>query len=123
MRLWEIVNLRIMQNKVLWRTVALVFCALVFFFALHAKTAVYEGSAAKVTPSTASKLWESGQKLEPPTLKSSTGTVLFWMAAICLLSLYFHNERLAQSVFVVPAPTDRSLRHLNRFLRPPPFQY
>jgi len=120
--LWEIVSLRIMQNRVLWRTLGLAFCALVFFFALHAKTAVYEGSAAKITPSTASKLWVSGQKLEIPTLKSCTGTLLFWMAAICLLSLYFHNERLAQSVFVVPAPKDRPLRHLHRFLRPPPFQ-
>jgi hypothetical protein len=122
MDLWQIVNLRIMQNKVLWRTLALTFCALVFFFALHAKTAVYEGSAAKITPSTASKLWESGQKLEPHTLQSSTGSVLFWMAVICLFTLCFHNERLAQSAFVVPAPSHRPLRHLHRFLRPPPLQ-
>ena len=38
-------------------------CVLVFMFALHAKTAVYNGGApAKVTPSTASKLWLNGQK-------------------------------------------------------------
>ena len=54
-----------MQHERLWRGLLLMLCALVFMFALHAKTAVYNGSApAKVTPSTASKLWLNGQKME-----------------------------------------------------------
>jgi hypothetical protein len=122
MELWQIVNLRIMQNKVFWRTLALAFCALVFFFALHAKTSVYNGSSANVTPSTASKLWVSGQKMETHAPESATGGVLFWMSVLCLFGLYFHSERIFESAFLEPAPCNLPLRHLHRFLRPPPVQ-
>jgi hypothetical protein len=120
--LLHIVNLRIMQNKVLWRTLALGFCALVFFFALHAKTSVYNGSSCNVTPSTASKLWVSGQKMDTSAPESSTTGVLFWMTVLCLVGLYFHSERIFESAFLEPAPSNIPLRHLHRFLRPPPFQ-
>ena len=61
----RLLPIKIMQNERLWRTLLLALCVLTFMFALHAKTAVYNGDApAKVTPSTASKLWLSGQKME-----------------------------------------------------------
>lgn len=106
----------------LWRATLLWLCALVFFFALHAKVAVYNGGApAKVTPSTASKLWLSGQKMEAQSLPC-TGVILFWIAFTCLFSLYLHREPKVRSAFVIPLPNNLRLRHLSRFLRPPPSQ-
>jgi hypothetical protein len=106
----------------LWRATLLWLCALVFFFALHAKTAVYNGGTpAKATPSTASKLWVSGQKMEAQTLQSP-GIVLFWIAFTCLFSLYLHSGPKVCSAVVIPPSNDLRLRHLRRFLRPPPFQ-
>ncbi|MGA2905581.1 MAG: hypothetical protein ABSD98_17280, partial [Candidatus Korobacteraceae bacterium] len=68
----QALNLRIMQNKTLWRAMPVAFCALVFFFALHAKTAVYNaGPAGKLTPSTACKLWSSGQKMQAQSQSQS----------------------------------------------------
>ena len=114
------VNLRIMQNKHLWRAFGVAFCALVFFFALHAKTAVYNnGAPAKLTPSTSCKLWTSSQKMETPSLGVSGG-VLFWMAALLLLTLYLRRHVCVCSAFLVPPPGILPLRHLSRFLRPPP---
>jgi len=114
------VILRLRQNKTAWRTLAIVFCALVFFFALHAKTAVYNhGAPAKLTPSTSSKLWSSGQKMETGPFASDGGRLL-WMALFCLLQPYFRREPRTHSVFLPPPPSDRQLRHLHRFLRPPP---
>lgn len=111
-----------MRKETLWRVTLLGLCALVFFFALHAKIAVYNGGApAKATPSTASKLWISGQKMEAQTLQSA-GVVLFWIAFTCLFSLLLHREHKVRSVVLVPPPNDVRLRHLHRFLRPPPFQ-
>jgi hypothetical protein len=122
MNLSQLVNLRIMQNKVLWRTLAVAFCALVFFFALHAKTSVYNSLSAKVTPLTASKLWVTGQEMDTQAPESATGEILFWMTVLCLFGLYFHSERIVESGFLEPAPTNLPLRHLHRFLRPPPVQ-
>jgi hypothetical protein len=109
-----------MHNKTLRRALLLMLCALVFLFALRAKTAVYNGGApVKVTPSTASKLWLSGQKMEVRSVDSGSAT-LFWMAVLCLFTLYLHREPRVQSVFLIPPPTDRSRQYLHRFLRPPP---
>jgi hypothetical protein len=106
----------------LWRATLLWLCALVFFFALHAKVAVYNnGTPAKVTPSTASKLWLSGQKMEAQA-PQSTGLVLFWIAFSCLFSLNLHRAPKVRSAIARPLPNDLRLRHLHRFLRPPPFQ-
>jgi hypothetical protein len=111
-----------MRESILWRVTLLWLCALVFFFALHAKTAVYHGGApAKVTPSTASKLWLSQQKMEAQTLQP-TGVVLFWIAFTCLFSLNLQREPRVRSVVVIASPNDLRLRYLHRFLRPPPFQ-
>jgi hypothetical protein len=97
-------------------------CVLVFMFALHAKTAVYNGGApAKATPSTASKLWLNGQKMEVGSIDSSNG-VMFWITVLCLIGLYLHQELRVQSAFIPPAPRNLPLRQLHRFLRPPPVQ-
>ena len=116
------VNLRIVQNERLWRALLLTLCVLVFMFALHAKTAVYNGGApAKATPSTASKLWLNGQKMEVPSVDSSGG-MLFWMAVLCLVGLYLHRELRVRSAFLAPPPRNLPLRQMHRFLRPPPVQ-
>ena len=118
----QALNLRIMQSKKLWRAMPIAFCALVFFFALHAKTAVYDGgSRAKVTPSTASKMWTSGQKMEAPSVDPSGG-LLFWMAVICLFAPYFHREPRVHCAFGTPPASNLSLWYLHQFLRPPPVQ-
>jgi hypothetical protein len=110
-----------MYDERLRRALLLALCVLVFLFALHAKTAVYNGSApAKVTPSTASKLWVSGQKMEIQPVDSATGGALFFVALLCVFGLYLHRERRVQSAFLIPPPRDFSLRYIHRFLRPPP---
>jgi hypothetical protein len=112
--------LQIMRNKTLWHVLLVMLCALVFFFALHAKTAVYNGGASvKLTPSTASKLWLNGQKMEVQSVEAS-GSALFWMAALCLFGAYFRREPALRSVFLAPSPRHLSLQFTGRFLRPPP---
>ena len=116
------VNLRTMKTKTLWRAQLIMLCALVFMFALHAKTSVYSGTgSAKVTPSTASKLWLSGEKMEVQSVDSGSG-MLFWMAVLCLVGLYLHRELKARSAYLAPPPRNLPLRQLHRFLRPPPLQ-
>jgi hypothetical protein len=111
-----------MQNEKLWRAVPIAFCALVFFFALHAKTAVYDGgSPGKVTPSTASKMWSSGRKMQTPSVDASGG-LLFWMGVICLFAPSFHREPRVHSAFGTPPASDLSVWYLHQFLRPPPVQ-
>ncbi len=108
------------QNEKLRRVLLLTLCFFVFLFVLRAKTEVYNGgSPVKVTPSTASKLWLSGQKMEIKSVDSSTG-VLFWMALLLLVGLALQREPNLQQVALVPAPTRSSLRQLHRFMRPPP---
>jgi hypothetical protein len=111
----------IMQKKTLWRTLAVLVCALVFFFALHAKTSMYSGSGVNLTPSTASKLWLSGQKIETQSLQSDVG-LLFWIAALYLFILFIQREHWEYSACLSPAHSDLRLRYLHRFLRPPPVQ-
>ena len=100
----------------------MLFCALVFFFALHAKTALYNGGvAATVTPSTSAKLWASSQKMEVPPLAYSTVT-LFGLLFFSLFRLNLRREPQFNGVLRAPAPRNLRLRHLHRFLRPPPVQ-
>jgi len=107
------------KNK-LRRATLLALCALVFFFALHAKTAVYGARhSANITPSTAGKLWFSSQKMEPRA-PSSAAVVLFWIGLLSLFGLYLHREPRMPNPFLMPAPRHRALRRLHRFLRPPP---
>jgi hypothetical protein len=110
-----------MQKKTLWRALAVLVCALVFFFALHAKTSMYNGSGVNVTPSTCSKLWLNGQKIETHSLESNVG-LLFWMALLCLFIFSVQLERLEYSASSAPAHNNLPLRYLHRFLRPPPIQ-
>jgi hypothetical protein len=108
-----------MRNNTLRLTILLTLCALVFMFALRAKTAGYNGgAAAKVTPATASKLWLSGQKMEVRSVDSGSA-VLFWIVpGLFLLSL--RRETGAGSAYLAPSPNNLSQRYLHRFLRPPP---
>jgi len=124
----QALNLRIMQNKTLWHAVSVAFCALVFFFALHAKTAVYhDGTAGKLTPSTACKLWSSGQKMQAQSQTQSqsydaSAGLLFWMAVLSLFTPYFHRQPRVHSAFGTPPASNLSLWYLHQFLRPPPVQ-
>lgn len=116
------VNFQLKQNGTLWRALRVGFCVLVFFFALHAKTAVYGGGApARLAPSTTAKLWPSEQKMEVQTFDAGAGA-LFCMAALCLVEPLVRREVFVHSAFVTPPPDVRSRRHLHRFLRPPPVQ-
>lgn len=112
----------VMQRKTLWRTLAVLVCALVFFFALHAKTSMYTGSGVNVTPSTSSKLW-CGEKInvETHSLESNVG-LLSWMTVLCLFIVFVECEQLESSTPLTPAHSNLSLRYLHRFLRPPPVQ-
>jgi len=110
------------RNKILCRAFIVLFCALVFFFALHAKIAVYNGGvAAKATPSTSAKLWTSSQKMEVPPLAYSTVT-LFGCLFFALFGLNLRREPQLHGALSTPAPRNLRLRHLHRFLRPPPIQ-
>ena len=54
-----------------------------FLFALRAKTSGYNGVVPpKVTPSTASKLWLNGQKMEVQSIDTNIA-VKFWMTVAC----------------------------------------
>jgi hypothetical protein len=109
-----------MQNRKLCWALSIAFCALVFFFALHAKTAVYNGgTTASLTPSTASKLWRSGQSVEAQSVAAGYG-VLLWMAVFCLFEPRLRREAPLCSVHLTPFHGNLPLRHLHRFLRPPP---
>lgn len=115
-------KVRIKRSKILRVAVPVTFCVLVFFFALHAKTAVYGGAArAHETPSTASKLWVSGQKMEARVVPPESAP-LFWAVFLGLLGLCLLSQPRVQNVLVVPSPSNLRLRHLRRFLRPPPAQ-
>jgi len=116
------VSLPSRRNKTLERSLSVMFGVLVFFFAFHAKTAVYNGGIpAKVTPSTASKLWLCGQKMQVQSLET-TSDMLFWTAALYLLGLNLQPEHGVPSLLLTPPLRNLPLRHLNRFLRPPPIQ-
>ncbi len=117
------VNLRIMQSETLLRrALLLTLCVLVFMLAVHAKTGIYNGSAgAKVIPSTAFKLWLSGQKVEVRCVDSGSGA-LFWMSVLCLTGPGLQREPGVKSAFLTPPPRNLPLRQMHRFLRPPPVQ-
>ena len=82
----------------------LALCALVFWFALHAKTGVYgDGIPVKVTPSTAGKLWLSGQKMEIQPVTSSPSALLFCIALLLIYRLYLHRKPRVPTAFCLPA--------------------
>ena len=98
------------------------FCILVFLFALHAKTAVYGGVAqTKVTPSTASKLWVGGQKMQPGIVSPASAPLfLVVFLSLFLLGLQLVRQPRLQSSLILASPSNLRLRYLHRFLRPPP---
>jgi hypothetical protein len=111
---------KIINSQKLRNALLLAICFLLFLFVLQAKTAVYNGKApAKVTPTTASKLWVDGHKWEDPSISSSTA-ILFWMVSLFLLALYRKPEWRAHSVRQTIHPPFSTRQHLQRFLRPPP---
>jgi hypothetical protein len=111
---------QIINSQKLRSALLLAICFLLFLFVLQAKTAVYNGKAqAKVTPTTASKLWANGHKWETPSVSSSTA-ILFWMVSLFLLALYRKPEWRAYSVRQTVHPRLSTRQHLQRFLRPPP---
>jgi hypothetical protein len=117
------VNPRVVQKKAPRHALSVALCLLVFFFALHAKTAMYNGGApVKITPSTASKLWVSGQKIEVPPAVDSGVPALVWIAALFLYAPPLHRQPLVPGVFLIPPPSNLPSWHLQRFLRPPPLQ-
>ena len=118
----EAMNCQPAQARRLWRTPIPALCGLVFFFALHAKIAVYNGGApVKVTPSTATKLWLKAQKPEVLSLDSSS-SALPWMTVPCVWNVYLQRERRVLSAFPPPRSNKLALCHLHPFLRPPPVQ-
>src|SRR5579884_4069570 len=89
---------KIVNSQKLRSALLLAICFLLFLFVLQAKTGMYNGnSQAKVTPTTASKLWADGLKWEAPSV-SSTTAILFWMVSLFLLALYRKPERWAHRV-------------------------
>ena len=121
-QLVPLLNPRTKRGKMLRAVVPVLFCLLVFFFALHAKTAVYgAASHSKVTPSTASKMWVSGQKM-PSRIAPTHVAPLFLALFLSLLGFQFLTQPKLASPLIVLPPSNLRLRHLHRFLRPPPFQ-
>ena len=94
--------------------------AVVFLFALQAKTGVYgSGPGVKATASTSAKMWLNGQRAEvEPT--APAGTLLIWFAILFFHYLYLHRKGEVQTGFRAPAPVRLRLLHWRRCLRPPP---
>jgi len=114
------VNSSITQDKTLRRATLFALCALVFFFAWHAKTAVYSGGGPiKASPSTAAKLWLSSQKMGLPSVESSLPS-LFTATVLCFWFLYLRKERFNETAYLTPPTSSRTLCDLHLFLRPPP---
>jgi hypothetical protein len=111
-----------MHKGRLLRNLLLGLCALVFSFALHAKMAVYNGTApVKVTTATASKLWLDGQRMQTRSVESNP-SVLLSMAVFCPGGLCLHREPIVQRAVVTSRFGTSTLHYRRRFLRPPPVQ-
>ena len=104
-------------NPVFWRILLLLACVLVFSFALHAKTAVYD-HAAHPQPSTSSKLWLTVLKSELPSATSLTS--LLWLGAFLISFISWHFEQRYPAVCETSVRELRQQQYLHRFLRPPP---
>jgi len=114
------VNSSINHDKTLRRATLFALSALVFFFAWHAKTAVYSGGGpVKASPSTAAKLWLSSEKLGLPSVESSTPPLIASIV-LCLWVVCVRRERLDGPAYLTPPTSNRTLCDLHLFLRPPP---
>jgi len=106
-------------NPVFWRILLLLACVLVFSFALHAKVAAYDHGS-QPQPSTSSKLWLTGLKIELPSANSLF--LLFWFAAFLVCLISWQREQRCHAVCETTARQLRRQRYLHRFLRPPPLR-
>ena len=109
------------KRDLLHTAVPVAFCVLVFFFALHAKTAVYGGAASpKVTTATASKLWVNSQKIDGRAAQSHAAP-LFWLLFVSIVFFGLHRRAWLPSAVASRPASNLPLWHRHRFLRPPPF--
>ena len=101
------------------RLLQVALCLLVFYFAFHAKTAAYgKGATPRSTPSTASKLWLGGQKLE---VKPSLPTAVFlWFAVLSLHGVYLRRQPAVLSPLRIAKARHLGLQDPGLFFRPPP---
>ena len=106
-------------NPVFWRILLLLACVLVFGFALHAKVAAYDHGS-QPQPSTSSKLWLTGLKIELPSATSLF--FLFSFAAFLSCVISWQREQRYHAVCGTVARELRRQQYLNRFLRPPPLR-
>ncbi len=96
--------------------------AVVFWFALHAKTGVYgNNNSAKITSATSAKMWLNGQKatVEP---SAQTGALLIWFAILFIHFLHLHRKFHIESSCPTPDPVRLRLLNWSRYLRPPPIR-
>lgn len=99
------------------RFLLLLSCALVFLFAFHAKTAIYNNPS-HIDGSTASKMWLTGTKLECDISASDAFAV--WIFALFLLVVVPSMERRFENLRLAPVAVPRNQVYLERFFRPPP---
>jgi len=106
-------------NPLFWRILLLLACVLVFSFALHAKVAVYDHGT-QPRPSTSSKLWLTGAKIDLPSTTSLFP--LFWLTAFLACLISWRSEPRYHAVSETVARELRRQQYLHRFLRPPPLR-
>jgi hypothetical protein len=99
------------------RLLLLLSCVLVFYFAFHAKTAVYQ-SPSHLEGSTSSKLWLNGGKLGSDV--SVFDSAVLWALTLILLLPSISSKQAFRSVRLVPVSVRNNKQYLSRFLRPPP---
>lgn len=99
------------------RLLLLLSCVLVFFFAFHAKTAVYQNPS-HLDGSTSSKLWLNGGKIESDV--SVLDALILWTIALLTFLLRPSRVAIVRKVHPAPVPAQSRKHYLARFLRPPP---
>jgi hypothetical protein len=100
-----------------WRFLLLLSCVLVFLFAFHAKTALYQNPA-HIDGSTSSKLWLNGSELDSDM--SAPIGLPFWIFAFLLLVAAPSLERPFETLRRTLVPIAGNRIFLKRFFRPPP---
>ncbi len=102
-----------------WYVVYLL-CFCVFLLSLNAKVSLYgSGSAARLNPSAASKLWANGAKMEIRSAAAFAPQV--WLLLLLLFALSLGPLPRSMRVPIAP-PKSKLLAQFRpyRFLRPPP---
>lgn len=99
------------------RLLLLLSCILLFYFAFHAKTAVYHNPS-HLDGSTSSKLWLNGGKLESDV--AVFDSLVLWALALLLLLPSISSKQAYPLLRVAPVTVRSKKQYLARFLRPPP---